>query len=376
MTTPPTGWQPDRQPGPFPSHHGQPPGFDPQPPPPPGWQQGPLQQPPQKGSSIKWLLIAVAVLLVIAISVGGTLLFTRDGGGGGETTSASSPPASDIASAGDTGPVAVITHEPTCKQLLGITSALSDVQAAGWRQQRATYGPASEWSAETRTQVIAVTRAITNAADQMVALAKETPHRVMRELYEQFVAYGRAYAASIDDYIPSDNSLADANVSFGNTLLGVCTAIDLGSANRMLPLPTTEPPSRVAAPGNAADPQRFLKDSAPTCAAWSANEIAYKAGARQWEAQDSNIPASQWTSEQRALQESALPVMTTFADEMESTGRQSGNPILEDFAVLGSVYLDAYVSTGNTYTAADSWLVYTILRLNNAVSAACIVAGG
>jgi len=42
----------------------------------------------------------------------------------------------------------------------------------------------------------------------MVALAKRTPHRVMRELYEQFIAYSRAYADRIPTYTPPDDNFA------------------------------------------------------------------------------------------------------------------------------------------------------------------------
>ena len=377
MTTPPPGWQPDRQPGPFPPHHGQPPGFDPQPPPPPGWQQGPWQQPPQKGSSIKWLLIAVAVLLVIAISVGGTLLFTRDGGGGGATTSASSPPASDIASAGDTGPVGIITHEPTCKPFYGINDALVDVQQNGWGGQHANLGPASSWTTEQRKQIEAVGTATRNAADQFVALARETPHRVVRELYEQFIAYGRAYADSFVDYVPADNAFADVNVSILNAIRGLCNAIEFQSANRALAMPPGEPPSKIASVGDPADPERFAPANASTCPSWDQIEQAYRAGIVEWERVDSaSVPATQWTPEQRAAHQAVLPVMTTFASGMESTGRQSGDPVFEDFALLAAAYVRAYVAAGDNYDNADSWLLYTALRMTNSLSSACKVATG
>ena len=100
------------QPGPWDPGNPPPPG------PPQGYQQHPGYypqtvwgpQPPKQNNGLKWLLIAVAVLLVIAITVGVTLFFTRGSGGGGSTT----PAASDIASANDTGPVAIITSDPTC----------------------------------------------------------------------------------------------------------------------------------------------------------------------------------------------------------------------------------------------------------------------
>ena len=42
-----------------------------------------------------------------------------------------------------------------------------------------------------------VGKAMDNAADQTVSLVKATPHRVMRELYEQFIAYARAFDQAI-----------------------------------------------------------------------------------------------------------------------------------------------------------------------------------
>ncbi len=48
------------------------------------------------------------------------------------------------------------------------------------------------------------------AADQTVQLVKLTPHRAVRELYEQFIAYARAYIAAIPTYTASDNHLVGA----------------------------------------------------------------------------------------------------------------------------------------------------------------------
>ncbi|GAB7067458.1 hypothetical protein JCM12141A_17470 [Mycolicibacterium hodleri] len=101
MSTPPkgAGWQP-----------GEPHGSG------PPWQQGPFVHPPgpppPTGNGLKWLLGAVAVLLVIAIAVGVTVIvLTR------HRESEASPSATavtgEIASADDTGPVSVVTDEPT-----------------------------------------------------------------------------------------------------------------------------------------------------------------------------------------------------------------------------------------------------------------------
>lgn len=154
MSMPPPGdWQPGSPP-----NHGQPygqSGYNPQQPP-PGWQPGnwpqpPGPPPPQKGSSLKWLLIGVAVLLVAGISVGATLLVTRDGGGG--PTTPTSGNGVDVVSANDTGPVTILTDEPTCKSFLSLNDGLAQIEPPGWGESRAGFGPVSEWTPDQRNQV-------------------------------------------------------------------------------------------------------------------------------------------------------------------------------------------------------------------------------
>jgi hypothetical protein len=357
---PQSGWQPPQQP-------------------PPGWQQGPLAQqpgpPPQKGNSVKWLLVAIAVLLVIGVTIGATLLFTRGGGGGGPTPTTSGAP-SDIASANDTGPVAIITDEPTCKTFNDINNSLADVQKNGWADQRGALGPASQWTPDQRSQVQAVVSATRNAADQMVALAKETPHRLVRELYEQFIAYGRAYSDSIPNYLPSDDALASANVAASSALFGICDAIEYGSAGRSLAVQPVAPPSKVATARNPADPQRFITTSNDSCTTWKQITDKFNAGTAAWQALDTGVPASQWTPDRRAMQTAALPFLTTWATDMEDTGRASGNPAFEDFAVAAALYMRAYLAAGDNYIGADSWLSYVTYRVSNLIRAACSAASG
>ena len=369
-TPPPAGWPP----GP-PPNAGQPygqQGFNPQQP--AGWQQGSWPQqagpPPQKGSGLKWLLIAVAVLLVVAISVGATLIFTRDNGGGGGT-SPSSAAANGFASAGDTGPVAIITDEPTCVAMNGINSALADVQANGWSAQRATLGPSSEWSAAQRSQVQAVATAMKNASDQVLPLAKQTPHRVVRELYEQFIVYGRAYAATIPDYRPGDDALATVNVSIGTAMIGICNAIQYGSVGRALAVEAARPPTSVPTQGDPSQPERFVNAPSSLCTTWTQRETKFVADTAAWGSLDTELTSAEWTPEQRDIQLGVLPVLDKMARDMETAGRTSGNPPLEDFAVLGSLYFRAYISAGDSYTGADSWLSYAGSRLNNVVGGAC-----
>jgi hypothetical protein len=373
---PPGGWQPPQQPGPPPSQ-GQPygpPGYNP----PLGWQQGVWPQPgppPQQGNNLKWLLIGVSVLLVIGISVGATLIFTRDGGGGGTTTTTSGAP-SDVASANDTGPVTIITDEPTCAKFVNISNSLVDIQRQGWGDSRESLGPSAEWTSDQRAQVEAVARAMRNAADQSFSLLKQTPHRVIRELYEQFIVYGRAYADSVPGYSPADDALASANVNAGSAIIGICNTITYGSSGRGVALAAAPQPTELARVGDPADPQRFIKAPDSTCVEWVRRLDEFNAETTAWADSDPSVPASQWTPERRALEQSVQPLIEAYANNIDTLGRQSKNPVLEDFASSAALYLRAYLTVGDNYKVADGWLSSVGFKFANLVSGACLAVSG
>jgi hypothetical protein len=379
MSLPPQGGWPPPQPGPqSPNqpHSGPPPGYQPY----PGQQPYPAQDqwqhpppPPQKsGGATKWFLVAIAALLVAGVTIGATLLFTRHGDG--PSTPPTSDDASDIASANDTGPVKIITEEPTCGALNGINRTVADVQANGWGAVRNSLGPVSGWTAEQRNQVQAVATAMRNASDQMVALARQTPHRIMRELYEQYIAYGRMYVNRLDSYQPADNSFADVNVSIGNAMLGICNTIEYGSARRSVALSIAAEPTALAPVGSPDDATRFLSEPNAVCTEWIERERAFITDTAAWEQLDPDIPGSQWTPQQQAVQTAALAKFTSLAEATDVAGRESGNSVLEDIAGLTSLYLRAYASSGVGYVRGDSWLSYTAARLNNTVARACDAA--
>lgn len=105
-------------------------------------------------------------------------------------------------------------------------------------------------------------------------------------------------------------------------------------------------------------------------------EDRFVAETTDWSKLDATIAASDWTAEQRALQHAVIPTLSAQGDDMATTGRGSGNPILEDFAVAASVYLKAYLTAGDTYVKADGWLSNVAFRLNNAIGSACEADSG
>lgn len=350
-------------------------------PPPPGgpgpypgpqqpWSAGP---PPQKrGNGWKWALGAVALLAVVGVTVAVTLSVAGDDDNGAPTASGNT---SEIASANDDGPVEVITEDPSCAAQSPILETLANQTRNGWDQRDSSI-PASAWTPEVRAQYEEVGQSMRSAADQLVPIAKLTPHRVMRELYEQVIAYSRAYADSIPTYTKSDNDLVRVSNLAGDAIGNICAAINFGSAAARGPLASPLPaPAKVAPLGDPADPQRFLAEPNSICAEWVRALTQFYNETTAWEATDPEIPGSQWTPEQRAVNDEVAPVMRRLASQLQALGERSGNPSLRDFAVLSAQYRRAYVQALPTYIPADHYLVTVALKLGGLVQAACQAAG-
>ena len=197
------------------------------------------------------------------------------------------------------------------------------------------------------------------AADQTVSLAKLTPHRVMRELYEQTIAYWRAYADTLPQYVPADDNLALVANSTSGALVWICSAIRYGSAPARAPLVArAAPPSDIAPIGDPADPQRFLTTLSPVCGDWASNVSKYNADTAAWKnGIDPNLPASQWPAEQRALFTSVSTVLLTNAtavQQLRHPQRESGIRRLRGSRRTVSARLctgDSYVCSGGQLLA-------------------------
>lgn len=215
-----------------------------------------------------------------------------------------------------------------------------------------------------------------NAADQAVALAKQTPHRLVREIYQQFIAYGRAYADSIDSYEPADDGLATANVSAGSAIIGICNSVRYGSSGRSIALEPAMPPSANAPVSDPNDSQLLFKSASDLCTDWISRLDKFDADTSEWQLRDSGVPASEWTPERRATEQAATPLVEAFAREISDAGRSSGNPVLEDLSVAAAMYLRGYLTSVNSYTEADGWLSYTGFRIANIVTGGCVASVG
>ena len=372
MSTPPPGqWGPANQP-PLPPQQPPPPGYYPQQ---PGWG-APPPLPPRQNNTMKWLLAAVGVLLVIAISVGVTVLVTRDGSGGdgpSTATSASGPP---IASADDNGPIEIITSEPTCSSWMPARDAMARVLNNGWGDRDPAI-PASDWTALQRSQYEATAKSLRDTADQAVDFARRTPHRVVRELYEQFIAFARAYADSVPTYTSVDNYLAQAHLAASYAIESICNSITYGSAAlRAVPELSSKPPSEVSSPIDIANPERVVMKPSSTCDRIREMQTKLVADTDRWSKYDPNIPFDEWPVERKSDVDPTKAVLEKFAGELETVGLAGGNATFEDLTSLGALYLRAYSSALSSYQPADTYLFIIGTRANNILVAACDAVTG
>jgi hypothetical protein len=334
---------------------------------------------PDHNKNLKRALIAVSLVAGLAIVLAGVLFF--GGGSSGNNSSAQSGATSTLAapaapSAQDTGPVAVITDDPSCVAWTAINNSLSNDGLGIWNERDRSI-PASAWNDKQRVQYVAAAQSMRNAATQAVGLAKLTPHRVMRELYEQFIAYAHSYVEHVPKYVPADDNLAGTANSVASALGAMCTAITDGSAAARGPMvPPGAPPAQIPPVGSPANPHLFLSSPNAVCAQWKSALDQFGQQTAAWQSINPSIPAILWTEEQRAANYDAAKVMNTFADNLGQLGRSSGNFIWQDFADLAAQYRRAFAVAVPTYTPPDNHLANAANYLSTTVLGACAVVQG
>ncbi|MDZ4265725.1 MAG: hypothetical protein U1D00_08530 [Mycobacterium sp.] len=283
---------------------------------------------------------------------------------------------SDIASADDKGPAALITDDPTCAAWEPIARTLSERQQKGWDRRDPSIA-ASDWTADQRAQFEDIGRSMASAADQTVTLAKLTPHRVMRELYLQSVAYWRAYAESLSNYEPDDDRLALVANSTSGAIVWICAAITYGSAAARNPLVVPGvAPLTTADVEDPTQPERFMLKPSPVCQQWASTVVRFNADTDEWASLvDPNLPASEWSPQLQNAFSGVVVTLQTNADQIQQMGIASQNPVLNDFAALAAQYQRAYVQAIPSYTPADNYLNSVASELVVAVDQACRAAG-
>lgn len=355
-----------------PSHGQQ--GRGPQRGPAPHWDgiPPPVGPPPSQGGNGKWIFASVALAAVVALAITVIVVFARpESSGDNETAQPTLNSGSDFASANDTGPANIIVEDPTCEAWGGIARDFaSTANSVGWAERDSKIR-ASDWTPGQRNTYETVSRALTHAAGLAAKLEKQTPHRVMRELYWQFIEFSHELVDAIPGYEYRHNPLANVSGATMSALSAICAAIDYRAIQPLAPLvPKPAPPTQPMLVSDRGA-ENSIHDTTSACHDWLSNADQYDHDTAAWVAVDANIPESDWTPEQRSIYEAVAPTMTANADKMEKLGRGSGNPVMEDFAVLAAQYQRAYVLAIPKYTASDNYVSDSTRYLASALLWAC-----
>ncbi|WP_131816347.1 hypothetical protein [Mycolicibacterium porcinum] len=315
--------------------------------------------------------------LAIALAVVITVLVVRPDGGGNDHQHNTASGASEFASGNDTGPANIIAEDPTCEAWGKISHRL-DEEVPEWNKQDYLV-PKEEWSTEQRTVFEKTGAALKGAVANATNLAKQTPHRVMRELYGQYIAYSQAVIDAIPTYSSTDNQIVAASNRLFSSLNRVCDAIYFRAAQQTAPLVASpSPPSDTKAPtgDGKSPPERFLTNADSICDDWAATieRFEQNSDAQAWGALDPKVRASEWNPEHKAIMDAVVPVLNGYADDTERLGRQSGNPVWEDFAVFAAQYMRAYVQAIPTYTPNSAYMSVVATTVVNAINWACKAA--
>lgn len=360
--------------------HSTPPPFGP-----PGW----AAPPPGRRNRRRWGVVAgvaaVAVVAATAIGVKFATTSADDHRAASPTTAttATAPPVT-AQSGNDAGAVGIITDDPTCVPWRSASEPWSESSPLSKWDPNSPDSPinipASAWTPEQRAAMEKSGSTLRDIATKAVPLAQSTPHRVMRELYEQFIAYARAYSDSLNNYFPQlDVKLGVAAEGSLNALISTCNAVGDGAAVARSVLVAPEPaPPQLAPPQDPANPHRFIGTSdKSTCGEWAAVNQKFddNPAVKDWKRFDSKVPIGQWSPEQKAAADAVAPLALGNADDIVRTAGRSNNPTIQDFAAFAAVYERAFSKALPTYGAHDGQLSTVAGSVRSLIGAACSAVG-
>lgn len=228
------------------------------------------------GLTLSYTVIVIAVVAVVVSTVTGPADAGQRPPGAPSSTNASPTPAtrpstttttSVMSAPPSSDAISAVINEPSCGVLEGIdrerAKATLDLPAA-------TMYAASEWSPEQRDIMTGAAQAFRTAADRLVPSIEQTPNRFVRELYEQYVAYSRAFADAVPNYVAAQSGFAYAAIFINQVVLGICAVVERGKPDVYLaqipPIDIGQPPP--PPPPDPANPPVMLTQVMPNCDQW------------------------------------------------------------------------------------------------------------
>lgn len=194
----------------------------------------------------------------------------------------------------------------------------------------------------------------------------------VRDVLDPAGAHARAERARGSNGVPGRRgataaiaaAVAALALGAGWLMGGQAAAGDKGASVKSAPVTVT---AEVPPPNDATIPQ--VPDR--VCSEWASTTKRYMARREDWVATDPNIPAAQWSSQQRALTAAVIPIMEDEAADLKNLADRAAAPELRVLLQLSAEYQAAFAEKLPTYVPADHALWAAAIDFANAVNSYC-----
>ncbi len=115
----------------------------------------------------------------------------------------------------------------------------------------------------------------------------------------------------------------------------------------------------------------MLRERDPVCDEWGAATAELSSREKKWLTLDRDIPAAEWTPEQREIYVSVGEAMTTAADNFESMLPKARSVVLQELIAQTIVYMRAYVQRIPKYVESDYFINGVAFNFLSAVTYMC-----
>ncbi|MEN4476595.1 hypothetical protein [Mycolicibacterium cosmeticum] len=109
----------------------------------------------------------------------------------------------------------------------------------------------------------------------------------------------------------------------------------------------------------------------PVCAEWNPIATDYATKQAAWAKTDPNVPASDWTPEDRALNLGIVPVLRAQVADMRRLAGKAEDPILKGLMLQQAAYEEVYAERLPNYQPSDQKLWQATVHFSSAVNSMC-----
>lgn len=300
------------------------------------------------------MIVGICFAAVVTLVVG--LLMWQSGSGDG--------PGTPVADDGVDRTVGLLTEkDPVCDDWIKYADELAD-ETREWDAIDKTISAAS-WSPEQRDIVERAADAMRSAADQFESILPKANDVVLQELIAQTIVYWRAFVDRVQNYVRGDSMLAGTAGNFGSAATFMCTAVPIilgrDLASEAVPA-SSKTPAKLSA---------FIRDTEPSCSELTALMDRQDRILRGWSDGDPAKRASEWSADERRLNQAAIPVLVEDGKRAVAIAQTSTNPVLADLVQTYVAYMNAFADALPTYEPDDHQLWKVATFLGGGLGAAC-----